>query len=271
VAEPTVAVVGAGTSGLVVSGMLAALSARVILVERLPAVGGQEPGPGVPELARRLRANDVCCLLGTLAVEWDGAHLHTVGVDGPERVAADALVVATGTRPATRGELGIAGDRFAGVLPGSAALHLTESGVLLGHRAVIVGAGTLAASCLRALRAAGTERVTVVAPDGVLDDEAGTADALLDGWSVTAAHGNPRVQSVTVARDGAVDRIATDAVLLAHRRVPMRNIDGAIEPGERILFCQPCGDPKCVTEVHAAAERTAMDAFRIAALPRGGT
>jgi pyruvate/2-oxoglutarate dehydrogenase complex dihydrolipoamide dehydrogenase (E3) component len=271
VADPTIAVVGAGTSGLLVSWLLAASSARVVVVERLPAVGGQEPGPEVPEHAERVRAAGIRCLLGTVATSWDGAELQTLGVRGGERLKVDALVVATGTRPATRAELGITGDRFAGVLPASAALHITESGVLLGHRPVIVGAGSLAVSCLHAVRHAGAERVTIVAPDGIHDGHAAEADQLLDGWEVTAAHGNPRVQSVTVRRDGASERLATDAVLLAHRRVPMRNIEGAIAGGDRVVFCQPTEDPKSLAEVRVSAEDAARKALGVAALPQGGT
>lgn len=250
------AVVGAGQSGLSAAAALAEAGVAVVLVERLPAPGGQEPdGAATDALIRRAAHAGVEMLLGTLAVEWDGEALSTLGVSGARRLTPAALIVATGTRPATRAELRIDGDRFAGVVPGSAALHLTEAGVLLGHRPVVVGAGSLAASVLAALRHAGAHFITLVAPDGVLDPGAREADAVLEGWTVDSAHGNPRVEAVVISRAESRERLATDALVLAHRRVPMRNIEGAIGEGSGIFFCQPQSDPKTLQSATAEAER----------------
>lgn len=253
-----VAVVGAGRTGLQAAAALARAGRPVALFERLPAAGGQEPEPETAgALAADARRVGVELRLGTLAVRWDGEALHALGVDGAVRFECAALLVATGTRPATRGELGIAGDRFAGVMPGSAALHLTESGVLLGHRPVVLGGGTLAGSCVGALRHAGAEHVTLVAPDGVLDPAAARADSVLEGWTVHSASGDPRVSSVTIARGDGRERLAADALVLAHRRVPMRNVEGAVRARECVVFCHSGADPKTAADARAAAERGA--------------
>jgi len=258
-----VTVVGAGRTGLLAARTLAEAGARVTLVERLPAPGGQEPERDTAtRLAEHARRAGVRLRLGTLAVRWDGERLDVLGVDGADRLYSGALVIATGTRPATRGELGIAGDRFAGVVPGSAALHLTESGVLLGHRPIVLGGGSLAASCVRALAAARADHVTVVAPDGVLDAGAARADSVLDGWCVESALGSPRVTAVTIACDGCRERLAADALVLAHRRVPMRNVEGAVRDGPGVVFCHSSADPKTLQDAAAAAERGVRDVLR---------
>ena len=115
-----VVVAGAGQSGLRVAGELAWSGRQVTLVERLPACGGQEPEhPLAAELTTAALESGVQIMPATCAVAWGGGALDILGVDGARRIEAGTLVVATGCRPATRGELGITGDRCAGVLPAS--------------------------------------------------------------------------------------------------------------------------------------------------------
>jgi NADPH-dependent 2,4-dienoyl-CoA reductase/sulfur reductase-like enzyme len=259
-----VGVVGSGQAGLVTSAKLARAGMQVTLVERLPAPGGQEPEVSVVGgLAARARDAGVEMALGTMAVKWDGAAVYTLGVGGARRLPCAALVVATGTRPATRAELGIAGDRPAGIVPGSAALHLTECGVLLGRRPVVLGAGSLAASCVAALRDAGADHITVVAPEGVLAPAVHLADDIFEGWTVSEALGNPRVARIVITRGGVRDYLAADALVLAHQRVPMQNIEGAIEPAPRVVYCHSCADPKSLVDAEAVAGRAAAETLAL--------
>lgn len=262
-----VGIVGAGNCGLIAGRLLAERVRRVVVVERLPAAGGQEPErPGAELLTRMAADAGLELMLGATAVRWDGSRLETLGVGGADRIDLDALVVATGSRPATRAELGIAGDRCAGVLPGSAALHMIEAGMLPGHNPVVVGGGSLAASLVGALRHAGAAAVTVIAPDGVLDEGVRDCDRLFEGCEVEAAVGMPRIQHVGVVRGGdAVNgsepqghRVFADALLLAHRRIPMRNVEGAIGPAPGVHFCQSEGDPKTVLEAEVLAEQAVL-------------
>jgi NADPH-dependent 2,4-dienoyl-CoA reductase/sulfur reductase-like enzyme len=240
--------------GLLASIELASRSVAVTLVERLPAAGGQEPeGAETDALAESARAAGVTFLFGTLAIEWSEGALTALGVDGADELRSDVLVIATGTRPATRAELAIDGDRCAGVLPGSAALHITESGVLLGHRPVVVGGGSLAATLVHAVRSSGAQHVTVVAPDGVLDPRVRDADSVIENWDIVAATGDPRLQSVALSdAQGGRERLRTDALILAHRRVPMRNVEGAIGAAGSVVFCQSSAEPKSRLDAESA-------------------
>jgi glycine/D-amino acid oxidase-like deaminating enzyme len=263
------AVVGAGQSGLAAARGLADHGVVTTLVERLPAPGGQEP-EGAPErrLAREVEACGVRMRLGTLALRWTGDEVWLLGVDGFQALPAGALLIASGTRPATRGELGIAGDRCAGIFPASAALHLVEAGVLLGHRPLVYGGGGLAASCAARLVEAGAREVTVVSPDEPTGELPAAAE-LIRGWRLTSVHGVARVSSARIERDGLPERLATDAVVLAAGRVPMWNVEGAIFPGpeqRQVVPCHSTADPKRVDDAErAAAEAVTLALERLAA------
>jgi len=255
--EPDVAVVGAGQSGLIAARLLASTGFGVTVVERLPGPGGQEPEPRTAgRLAQEAVRAGARLQLGTLAVGWDGQRLDTMGVDGAERRPYAALVVATGTRPATRGELGIAGDRCAGIVPGSAAIHLAEAGVLLGWRPAIVGGGELASRCASLALAAGARAVTIIAPDGLRAPRP-TGARVLEGWSVDSARGAARLDTIVIVRGASRDVVRADALLLAAGRLPMRNVEGAVDGGHRVVFCHSSADPKREDDAHAAAASAA--------------
>lgn len=248
----SVVVVGSGQCGLICSRMLAEEGLRVTLIERLPDLGGQEPEADIGRLASALRKTGVACKPGYAAVRFAEGELHTLGVDGAVRFPVEALVVATGTRPATRGELGIAGSRCAGVVPGPVALHLTTSGVLLGYRPVILGGGQLAASCAELLLRGGARRVTVVAPSGLLTEFPDGVETH-EGWMIRHVNGSlGRVSSVTLDAPG--ETLTCDAVVLAHQRHPARNIEGAAFGGKGVVFCHSTADPKEEADARRAAE-----------------
>lgn len=250
--ETNVFIAGAGRSGLHAARLLAGHGLAVTLVERLPAPGGQEPEPDAEALARATRAAGVRFVLGTLAVSLTGSGVDTLGIDGARTFPADALVVATGTRPATLAELGATGDRTAGVLPGSAAVHLIESGVLPGWRPVIVGRGGLARHCLSLCLRAGALAASLVSPSGV-DVPVPPGVDVYDGWRLVSVHGQPRVGHVVVARDGQTLRIPADAVILAQDRRPMRNIENAVRDAGVVVGCHSSADPKTDDDAVATA------------------
>jgi NADPH-dependent 2,4-dienoyl-CoA reductase/sulfur reductase-like enzyme len=248
-------IAGAGRSGLLAARMLAEEGLAVTLVERLPAPGGQEPEPATRGLAKAARRAGADFVLGTLAVSLSGPVVETLGIGGAGSYRPGALVVATGTRPATAGELGVTGDRCAGILPGSAMIHLVESGVLPGWRPVVLGGGDLARHCAELCLRAGARGVSVVSPTERVF-AAGPGMDTYDGWRLISTHGWPRVDHVLIERDGQVARVTGDAVILAHQRRAMRNIEGAIRDGGLVVGCHSTADPKTADD----AERTAREA-----------
>lgn len=249
---PDVVVAGAGRSGLYVARMLADRGLGVTVVERLPAPGGQEPEREAASWARDADRAGVRWRMGTIALERKPGLLHTLGVDGAETLAAAVLVVATGTRPATRAELGIVGDRGAGVLPGPVAHHYLDSGVLPGRDPMVVGDGQLAEELCHQLRRAGARRVTRVRTS---DEPGETDESVFGGARVEAVHGFPRVTEATVRQGERVTRVAVDAVLFADRRVPMRNVEGALFGGDDVVECFSSADPKTHEDAIATATR----------------
>jgi hypothetical protein len=261
-AAGAVAVVGGGRCGLIAGRALATTFSRAVLVERLPGAGGQEPDPDAERLTVDAAASGLEFQLGTLAVRWDGEVLSTLGVEGAAKQRFDALVIAAGARPATRAELEITGDRGAGILPGTAALHMIDSGVLPGRHPVVLGGGSLAGALVESLKGAGARQITVVAPDGVLNEQVRACDRLLERWNVLAALGTPRVQRLTIAPSGGgvgTEQIFADALLLAHRRLPMRNVEGAIGRAPGVVYCQTSTDPKTPADAEACARRAVSE------------
>ena len=113
---------------------------------------------------------------------------------GVARAGTKALVLATGGREQTRGNLLLPGTRPAGVLTAGAALRLlAATGRLPGRRAVIAGAGRWADLAARELERAGAAIVARV-PEV----------AAIEGW--------PRVTDAVLA-DGR--RLACDLLVLA--------------------------------------------------------
>jgi pyruvate/2-oxoglutarate dehydrogenase complex dihydrolipoamide dehydrogenase (E3) component len=233
-----VVVVGAGQRGLRCAAKLARAGAEVTIVEWLPAPGGQQPERSAGKLAKSAAGAGAHFLLGTLAVQFGGRFVEVLGVNGASRLACEALVVATGSRPATRAELGITGDRCAGVVPASAASHLTQSGVLLGHRPLIAGSGEFALHLAREQLAAGASEVALTMPaDSPLAVGAGIR--VFHGYRVVSVHGASRVEVVVLRNHQESLRVLADALILAARMRPMRNIEGAIEQRDGAFFCQP--------------------------------
>lgn len=263
-----VIVAGAGRCGLRIARSLTRRALSVTLVERLPACGGQEPEhPEVDALVEEAAGSGASVMTGTTAIGWSGTSLSTLGVQGAVRLSASVLVVATGSRPATQGELMIAGDRCAGILPGSAALHLMESGVLPGNTPAVLGGGSLARSCARVLAHAGVHSIAFIAPDG-LSFTPRAHDRVFSGWSVHTIHGAARLAAVTIAEGERRERVLADALILAHRRIPMCNIEGAVTPGEGIVFCQTTSDPKRDDDVEAAVARAVDEVVSLVEITR---
>lgn len=165
-AEPVVAIVGAGPAGLRAAQVLVEAGLRPLLVDEGHRVGGQiyrRPPLGAERPAAELygfeagRARALHDLADALAPRIDhrpgtmvwgierrepaGFTLDCLGPDGHGRIAADRLVLATGAMDRT---LPFPGWTLPGVFTlGAAQIALKAQGMAIGRRVSLVGAGPL--------------------------------------------------------------------------------------------------------------------------------
>ena len=160
-------------------------------------------GPGGALAALGLRAGDDadlaavgvrCSYQTTLLALGAGLELRMLSPSGGSRGSTTALVLATGGREQTRGNLLLPGTRPAGVLTAGAALRLlAATGRLPGRRAVLAGSGRWADLTARELERAGAAIIARV-----------PQVAMIEGW--------PRLTEAVLA-DGR--RLACDLLVLA--------------------------------------------------------
>jgi NADPH-dependent 2,4-dienoyl-CoA reductase/sulfur reductase-like enzyme len=259
-----VAVVGAGLSGLSAALELAA-SARVTIVDRLPATGGATgwEDASVRRLTADCQRAGVEPLLGATALRWEGRRLLVASPGRIRWLPFDHVVVATGCRPATRAELQLAGSRAAGVYSALVAIHLLEAGAMLGRRAALVGVNRWAERAAHHLHAQGAN-VAVVSR---IDESRPTyADAWWPGWEATEVTGHPRITHLSVQHRAARLTVACDAVVLAADPRPLRNIDGALDEGDGATFIQ-----EWAAETATRVARSAAIARELAMTLKGAT
>jgi thioredoxin reductase len=233
-----VAIVGAGEAGLACARQIAG-RARTVVVDRRPVEGADHQAT---------------------AIRWDGAVLLAMGPAGPVEIAAHALVIATGTRPLGRAELGLVGTRPAGVLSAPAACELADQGLVRPARPAVIGGGDWAARAVMALAGAGAEHVTVVAPDGILTPlPPSDRITVHEGLAPLSVGGDPQVERLEC--DAAA--FDCDAIVLAHGLVPVRNVDGAVSEGVGTVYAQPLEDPRTEDGARRAGAEAAHAALAL--------
>lgn len=252
--HPRLIVIGAGVSGLAAAAILAK-EHPVTVVDRLPVTGGLVAGYEhalAQDLTQRCRADSVEFVLGATALRWSSdRNLLVAGpTEGFVSLPASHLIFAGGTRPSTPAELGMTGDRLAGVVQATGACHLLEAGVRLGHRVVVVGAGTWAHRVGYLVQKQGSH-VTAVSPDnnGAPPD---FADAWWPGWLPVEVRGSGRVSELFVTNGDQRERIVCDAVILGAWMKPVRNVDGAIfedDDKAAVTFVQHIVETAAVHEI----------------------
>ncbi|GGP19763.1 hypothetical protein GCM10007981_04760 [Thermocladium modestius] len=185
-------VIGAGIAGLVLAQELKRLGASVEVIEYRERVGGIHAlQPELAGLAEAASA-ELGVKLGASAVRV-GDEIYAVGRDWHEKLGSSA-VAATGFRAATLPELGIYGDRPAGVYVHQAVMDMMLYGLLPGRRVVVYGDNPYAAILSAELLRRGCEVKLVIAGD---------ADASLGGLdvirgSIKYVKGRDRVRGVLV-------------------------------------------------------------------------
>ena len=251
-------VVGAGPAG-----MAAALEAQkqgvssVLLVDRNSFLGGILPqcihdGFGLtefrasltgPEYATRyaefLQREGIECLRDTTVVNIEKGKHHTVTLSGPvcgfAKITTDAVIIATGCRERTIGQMRIPGSRPAGVYTAGAVQYMmNRQNFLPGKSAVILGTGDVGLIMARRLTLEGVNVKLIVGKDpGCLLRNYITCVRDFEipfklGYTVISTHGHKRLKGVTVAPispDGVIDEsqkeyIPCDTVVVAAGLIP---------------------------------------------------
>ncbi|MBR2365055.1 MAG: FAD-dependent oxidoreductase [Lentisphaeria bacterium] len=253
------AVIGAGAAGLCAGARTAEKGLKTIIIDRESHPGGVllqciHNGFGLhyfkeqltgPEYAGRVTANAlasgaVLMMDSTVTeIRENGKEkLLTVysGKDGVTLIHTKSVILAMGCRERCRGNLGIPGDRVAGIYTAGAAQKLLNmQGVLPGRTAVIAGSGDIGLIMARRLSWCGVDVKLVTEimpyPAGLSRNIAQCLEdfniPLRLSTSLTGIYGKDRVEYVTVAPiiDGKADhskeeKIFCDTVLFSVGLIP---------------------------------------------------
>lgn len=213
-----VLVVGAGPAGLAAAAALTTAGVAVDVVDR-----AHRSGPGVRG--------------GVTAIGWAAPRtLDLVGQGGPERIAARAVVLATGARERPRGARLVPGTRPAGVYTGGELIGAVRRGNRIGRRAVVVGGERISDTAVRTLRGAGVLVAAVVTDEDVPARRARTQP--IARAVVTRLYGVDRLSGVGIRlRDGRTRTLSCDTVVFTGGWIPehelARRAGAAIAPGTR--------------------------------------
>ena len=314
--ETDIAVIGGGAAGLTAAYKCAELNTRTILLERSRMTGGVlnqciHSGFGLhyfneeltgPEYAARLAEKAVThtvkimtsCTVNEIT-QTDGKHNLTVfsKEHGIFQVSAKAVILAMGCREKCRGNLGIPGERCAGVFNAGLAQQLINQGQYIpGSKAVIVGSGDIGLIMARRLTWSGVKVECAVEimpyPAGLSRNIAQCLEdfniPLYLNHTVTGIHGQSRVEAVSIAplKNGIADltreqKIECDTVLFSVGLVPENELvhqcgiqidqitNGAIVDGNLMTSVKgifSCGN---VLHVHDLVDFVSLEAERAAA------
>ncbi|MEU9859957.1 FAD-dependent oxidoreductase [Streptomyces sp. NPDC047971] len=247
-----VLVVGAGPAGLAAAARIAASTApgaagryRVEVLEREPEAGGVPRhcahggfGPmgagrrtDGPVYARRMARAAVVAgatvRTGVSVTGWAGPlTMEVTAPTGLERIAARAVILATGARERPRGARLVPGTRPAGVLTTGELQRLARQygGGRLGRRAVVVGAEPVAHHAVRELRRGGADVVAMVTGQPRVAGRFTTGappPPLLTGAVVTELLGRRTLTGVRLLRPGGrIVTLACDTVVFTGDWIP---------------------------------------------------
>jgi len=251
-----IVVIGGGPAGMAAAIRGAEEGADVTLVERDIELGGilnqcihngfgveiygeELTGPEYAErFTRRVGENDVDVRLNSFVLSLRPDKVMTLLTpEGVLQVDADAVVLATGAREKSRGEIQIPGDRPSGVMPaGTAQKFINKKGFMPGKKAFVLGSGDIGLIISRRLTWEGAEVVGVAE---IMDYPTGlnrnVVQCLHDydiplhlQHTVTNIYGSDRLEGIELSRvdenfqpiEGSGKDIDIDLLLLSVGLVP---------------------------------------------------
>ncbi len=228
--EIDIAVIGGGAAGLA-----AAIKAKekgienIVILERNEELGGILPqcihtgfglsyfkenlnGPEyISRFIKKVEDLQIEYKLNTMVLEITAGKKITAvnSIDGLLELQAKAIVLAMGCRERTRGALGIAGTRPAGILTAGTAQRLMDiEGYMPGAKVVILGSGDIGLIMARrfVMEGAKVEAVVEILPyaSGLSRNVVQCLEdfniPLLFEHTITTIHGTDRLEAVTVAK-----------------------------------------------------------------------
>lgn len=240
--DTDIAIIGAGPAGLAAAAELGRLGAgRITVIEREPVpggiprhcghspfgmrefhriLGGQAYAARLADAARAAGATILCDTTATAL--HDGPALDLTGPDGPFRLNARAVLLATGTRESSRVQRMIGGQKPGGIIPTGALqglVHLNHQ--IPFRRPVVLGTELVSFSALMTCRQAGIRPVAMIepgprilarTPSGLLPRLMGVPLHL--NTRIAAIHGRDRVTGVTLLGPEGETHLDCDGVLL---------------------------------------------------------
>ncbi len=236
----SVIIIGAGPAGLSTALALFQRGARdVVVLERDAQTGGNLRHCGHkgfapyknfglmtgPNLAKQLRELTKVLDIRTLTTVLDftlRGSLRVHSAQGISEMAADKIVLATGTRETSRAARLIGGTKLNGVMnTGELQQRVYLNGERLFKRPVIVGSEWVSYSTLLTCRHLQAKPVMMLAEDhdnaAPLYFELGArlfGTKVVHGAKILAIHGNTTVESIEIERFGKNQIVECDAVIL---------------------------------------------------------
>ena len=157
--------------------------------------------------------------------------------EGLKKIAADAVILATGCRERPAGAIGLKGNRCEGVYTaGTAQKYLNKEGFLVGKRVFILGSGDIGLIMARRMTLEGAKVIGVAELQPYSNGLARNIKQCLEDFdiplylshTVEAVHGSSRLESITLIRvdeklkkiEGSQQEIPCDCLLLSVGLIP---------------------------------------------------
>ena len=263
-----VAVIGGGPAGMAAAWSAARCGAKTVLLERMSYLGGVLPqcvhdgfglysegesmtGPGYAHIWKeKLSETDAIIALNTAVVKMQKAKLGIIlscvgpGFGGAAEITAGTVILATGCRERSRGQLKIPGTRPAGIMTaGTAQYMMNIQNQLPGDKVVILGSGDIGLIMARRLKLEGADVRMVLGQEatGLYRNHVQCIREMdipfRTGWTITSVHGRGRLKGVMAAPIGPDGKpelgkreyIRCNTLLIAAGLIPERDIEGLDE------------------------------------------